>query len=246
MSERERSRQRSGWLRWVAIAGIVWAVLLLGVSAVAEPTPENLTYAVSILGSGLLTFVLYTTRSIWLDRLATHPLRTAGLLGIASAAVVETLFLIAQQTFGARDIAAHPNLVVDLLLTMPWYAAMVITFVRVQHRRRFGTPAVLLLGAVYETGADGVVGGWLLPAFTGGPVPDLVSWLAGMAGFAFWPFILVYSPMLLPPAWLVATVRPPPPPPGPTWLDAARPLAWLVPFTVYLVVAIALLAQLGS
>ena len=91
--------------------------------------------------------------------LASNPARNAILLRINNAAIIETLFLIVEKAFGATGVAAHPNLLIDLLITMPWYIGMVWIFVKVQEEERFPLAAVLLLGAVYEMGADGIVGG---------------------------------------------------------------------------------------
>ena len=77
--------------------------------------------------------------------------------------MIETLFLVVEKIFGAVGIAAHPNLLLDLIMTMPWYIGMTWIFVRVQKDERFSPAAVLLLGAIYELGADGIVGGQILP-----------------------------------------------------------------------------------
>ncbi|MCX7030352.1 MAG: hypothetical protein NTU62_09560 [Spirochaetes bacterium] len=44
-------------------------------------------------------------------------------------------------------MATHPNLFMDWLLTMPWYAGMVWIFVRVQRSQRYSAAAVLLWAA---------------------------------------------------------------------------------------------------
>ncbi len=217
--------------QWIAGLGVLWAAVLFVLTISAEPTPENKTLVVSITLSGVYTVLLAMTRRWWLPRLAAgKPLRNAMALGIFNAAVIETLFLVVQYVFGAEGVAASPNLLIDLLITMPWYIGMVVIFVRVQHRRRFSAATVLLLGALYEVGADGVVGG----AFEG-TIFTPVSWFL-LLTIVYWEFILVYSSMVLPPAWVIETVPPPPPPEGPAWRDAVRPLYWLLPFVGYLAV----------
>lgn len=229
------------WSRRLLRALIVWAALVLVLAVISEPTPENWTLTVSITLSGAYTLLLARTRRWWLDRLADRPLRNAMILGIVNAAVIETLFLVVERAFGAEGVAAHPNLLLDLLITMPWYTAMVIVFVRVQHRRRFTVPVVLLLGGVYELGADGLVGG----AFEGTifhPAAPLF-----LALFAYPTFIWVYSAMVLPPAWIVATTPAPDDPPAtPAWRDALRPLVWLVPFALYLLALLVILGILSE
>lgn len=229
--------------KWLASLGIPWAILTLSLITISEPSPENLTLFTSILGSGLYTLFLWLTRSLWLPHLDNRPLRNAAWLGIFNAAVIETLFLVMQHVFGAEGIAAHPNLLIDLLLTMPWYIMMVITFTRVQNVRRFSTPTVLLLGAVYEVGADGIVSEIIGMPFGGSQLFSLTFWVM-MAGMIFWQFILVYSSMVLPPAWVLDRTPRPGPFPWPAWLDGLRPLLWLIPFTAYLVIVLLIIGAL--
>ena len=243
----------SPWPRRILRIGLVWAaILILLMGAQQGASPEDRTLAISISASGLYTLLLYRTRDRWLPRLAGHPLRNAMILGSANAAVIETLFLVVEKIMGAEGVAAHPNLIMDLLVTMPWYIGMVVIFVRVQHVRRFSPVIVLLLGGLYEIGADGFVGG----AF-GGSIFTPAFYLLIPAVF-LWLFIPVYSSMVLPPAWVIATTPPPagpdplpsnrwlrllaPKSSGPAWRDAVRPLLWILPFVLYLAVFLLLAA----
>lgn len=247
----------SRWLRRTVWAGLVWAACLIGLMGMQEgASPEDRTLAMSIALSGIYTLLLRQTRNRWLPRLADRPLRNAMILGSVNAAVIETLFLVVEKWMGASGVAAHPNLILDLLLTMPWYIGMVIIFVRAQYHRRFSSPAVLLLGGLYEVGADGFVGGGF-----GGAILSPAFFLM-VPLLYFWLFIPVYSSMVLPPAWVIERVPPPlpgrgelqtpvsahrlkrwydaylrrlaPRPSGPAWKDAFRPLLWLIPFAIYL------------
>ena len=222
------SHMASHRAQWIVGAGVLWAVVLLFVMVVSEPTPENKTLFVSIVLSGVYTVLLDWTRRWWLPRLAARPLRNAMALGIFNAALIETLFLVVQHAFGAEGVAANPNLVMDLVLTMPWYIGVVVIFVRVQHRRRFSYAVVWLLGGLYEMGADGLIGG----VFEG-TIFTWEGWVL-LVTIAYWEFILVYSSLVLPPAWVIATSPPPPAPEGAPWRDAVRPLYWMLPFVVYL------------
>jgi hypothetical protein len=221
-------------LKAIVVAGLVWGQLVLIGSTIQEPSPENLTLCVSIIASGVYTFALYRTRERWLPRLAGKPFRNAVLTGIANAAVIETLFLVVEKLFGAHGVAAHPNLLVDLALTMPWYAGMVFFFCRIQERYQYPNAAVLLIGAVYELGADGIVGGQVMPILTGTVVNLWQNWFFLLL-IAVWQFIPVYSSMLLPSAWLLADARQTSVGIATRWL---RPLWWLVPFTVYLIIVL--------
>lgn len=138
-------------------AGLLLILMLISEDA----SPEDKTTALAIASSGLYTLILAHTRRWWLARISGHPLRNAMILGSANAAVVETLFLVVEKLMETEVVAADPNLLLDLLITMPWYLGMVVIFVRIQHRRRFSSWTVLLLGGLYEVGGDGLVGGVL-------------------------------------------------------------------------------------
>ena len=225
------------WPRRVVCGGLAFAgVLLFFMYFGDDATPEDKTLALSIFSSGLYTLLLVHTRQWWLPRLRHRPLRNAMLLGSINAAVIETLFLVIEKLLGAEGVAAHPNLLIDLLITMPWYIGMVIIFVRVQHRRRFSPWTVLLLGGVYEIGGDGLVGG-LLSGSLFSPVYPLL-----LVGMMLWLFIPVYSSMVLPPAWLIETAPPAAAPASPAWRDALRPLLWLIPFLGYVLVLFVVLS----
>jgi len=195
-----------------------------------------------IQSSGLYTLILYTLRGHWMPWLSKRPFRNACWLGIFNAAFNEMLYWGIQGVLGATDVAAHPNLLIDLALTMPWYAGMVVLFVHIQKRRNFSPTTVLLIGALYEVGADGLVGGQIIPLISGKPVDFVGSW-ALLAAMAFWQFIAVYSSMVLPPAWVLeGTYRPEKD--GRrrvAWLDALTPLEWLAPYTVYVIIIIAIM-----
>jgi len=192
-------RDSPRWMRWLVLAGIAWAGTWLAVSLASDRTPRNLTLVISIVASGAYTLLLYASRRAWVPLLARRPVAAATALGIFNAALVEALFLAVQTALGAEGVAAHKNLFVDWLLTMPWYAGMVWIFVRVQRRERYSAAAVLLWGAAYEAGADGMLGGFIVPALLGA-APGIAQHLVFLFAFAFWQFIPVYGSMLLAPA----------------------------------------------
>ena len=243
VAESEGRLAPSPWPCRLAAFGAGWGAFVVTGSAIIEPTPNNLAILIATALSGLYTFALYAARRFWLPLLARRPLRNATLLGIFNAALIEGIFLLIEHLMGAQGVAAHPNLLIDLLLTMPWYTLMVITFVRVQHRRRFDLGIVLLLGAVYETGADGIVGSAAGLAFGDFQLLTPAYWLQ-LGLMFFWAFIPVYSAMVLPPALLVNAAPLPDDPPSavPAWLDALRPLLWLAPFVAYLLIVILILS----
>lgn len=226
------------------LGGILWGLAFSFFVVLLEPTPENLTLAVSITLSGLYTGLLFLTRKFWLKGFSRKPVRNAILLGSFNAAIIETLFLIIEKAFSASGVAAHPNLLIDLLITMPWYIGMVWIFVKVQEKERFPFAAVLLLGAVYEMGADGIVGGVIMPAIMGSPV-NLIEFTVLALLTAFWQFIPVYSSIVLPPAWVLESSLSPAESGKKRWNRAFLPLLLLFPFSMYLLVLMLILGGLG-
>ena len=227
------------------LGGILWGLAFSFFVVLLEPTPENLTLAVSITLSGLYTGLLFLTRKFWLKGFSRKPVRNAILLGSFNAAVIETLFLLIEKSFSASGVAAHPNLLIDLLITMPWYIGMVWIFVKVQEKERFPFAAVLLLGAVYEMGADGIVGGVIMPAIMGTPV-NLIEFTVLALLTAFWQFIPVYSSIVLPPAWVLESSLPPAESGKKHWRRAFLPLLLLIPFSLYLLLLMLAIGYLGG
>lgn len=227
------------------LGGILWGLAFSFFVVLLEPTPENLTLAVSITLSGLYTGLLFLTRKFWLKGFSRKPVRNAILLGSFNAAIIETLFLIIEKAFSASGVAAHPNLLIDLLITMPWYIGMVWIFVKVQEKERFPFAAVLLLGAVYEMGADGIVGGVIMPAIMGTPV-NLIEFTVLALLTAFWQFIPVYSSIVLPPAWVLESSLPPAESGKKHWRRAFLPLLLLIPFSLYLLLLMLAIGYLGG
>jgi hypothetical protein len=240
------SRDPDRWALRLLIPALIWGQVILVGGTLLEPTPGNLTLLFSIEAAGTYTLLLALTRRWWLPRLSRRPVLSAVALGVLNAAVIEAEFWAFERVFGASGVAASPDLVVDWIITMPWYAGMVFLFVRGQNRSRFGAVTILFLGGLYETAADGVVGGQVVPALLGEPVAFGEAW-AFLALVAFWQFILVYSSMLLPPAWVLGRGQASPAAAaGRRAWDALAPLLWAVPYTVYLVVVLVMMALVSG
>ena len=238
-------RDSPRWIRWLIVAGIAWALVGLGISLASDRSPRNLTLIISITASGAYTVLLYLARQMWVPWFARRPVAGATAIGIFNAFLVEALFLAVQTTLGATGVAAHENLFMDWLITMPWYAGMVWIFVRVQRHERYSAAAVLLWGAAYEAGADGMVGGLVVPAILG-TGPGLVQHLVFLAGLAFWQFIPVHSSLVLAPAWVLGaaakrTIEPAVPRPA-RFAPGLKPFAWLAIYTAYLLVVLVVMS----
>ncbi|HTX78717.1 MAG TPA: hypothetical protein VMC62_03575 [Longilinea sp.] len=238
----EKQKRPVRWPRWVLIAGLLWGQFALATGTFKNPTPNNLTTFTAIEAAGFYTLILFLTRRWWLPLLSRHPVSSAAILSIFNAALIEAEFWAFERLFGGSGIAASSNLLLDWLLTMPWYIGMVLIFVRGQNRSRFPAITLFFLCGLYELGADGIVGGQLLPWISGNGVPLPSTW-AFLVFIAFWEFILVYSSMILPPAWVIAAALPTNPSPARRWQDALLPLAWLFPYTIYLLLMLILLGH---
>ena len=212
----------------VLVFGLTIVMFIIILMTLLNPTPRSITVLLSIISSGVYTLLLYLTRNRLIPPLAGRPVRNACLLGILNAAIVETIFWSWQSILGSSGVAASSNLLVDFFITMPWYAGMVILFVRAQDRRRFSISAVLLLGGLYETGADGIVGNMVF----GHGIFSPGAWV--LLAISFWGFILVYSSMVLPPALVIDRAAAKPKPSYPSWVDALSPYLWLILYAIYL------------
>jgi hypothetical protein len=216
--------------RIVLVFGLAIVTFIILLMTLSNPTPRSITVLISIMSSGVYTLLLYLTRKHWIALLAGRPVRNACLLGIFNAAVVETIFWSWQSILGSSGVAASSNLLVDFIITMPWYTGMVILFVRAQDRRRFSISAILLLGGLYETGADGIVGNMIF----GHGMFSPGAWV--LLAISFWGFILVYSSMVILPALLIDRAAVNPKPSYPSWVDALSPFLWLILYAIYLAV----------
>jgi hypothetical protein len=232
-----RAYMKGGWPSIILAFGLIFGPLILILSTISDPVPRNLTLMCAILSSGIYGLVLYLSRAWWVPYLSKHPLRNAILLGIFNAALVETIFWAWERLLGAAGVAASPDLAMDFMITMPWYIGMAVIFVRSQGRRRFSNAAVLLLGGVYELGADGIVGGMIF----GGGILNPGAWV--LLALAYWEFIPVYSSMVLPAALIVSERQRPQTPAYPAWADAISPLLWLIPYTLYLAILLVILSR---
>lgn len=120
-------------------------------------------------------------------------------LGLSGALVIETVFWFWEKFAGASGVAANPNFLLDLAITLPWYFLMIVIFWQVQKRYRYTTAEILLFGGIYELAADGLIGG----LYKGNIWLGLVYGLIGLP-----VFITVYSVIMLPLSMLVKKIRP--------------------------------------
>ena len=223
---------RSRRLTVLVVAAAAWGCGWLLLLTLQTPTADGFARIVAVAATGLWTIAVYALRRGWWPLARRWPVAVATATGVAGGALVETLFWAVQRAYRVEGLATHPDLLVGLAITMPWYVLLVRSFVLAQRRRRFPLAQVLLLGALYRLGADAVVDGLLL----NGVLLRPEVWTAlGVAWF--WQFIVVYSPVVALPAVALAAEPAPVPARGRAWLDALRPLAWLLVYLGYVLLA---------
>jgi hypothetical protein len=154
------------------------------------------TVGVSALICGISTFLFWNSRKKIAGRwnLSWSPRKSFILIGGLGAVYVETVFWFFEKIFGASGVAASPHLGLDLLATMPWYLMMVYLLFSAQIRHSYSHTEILLLGGVYELGADGIFGQMLEGITFEGLI--LVSFMIPL-------FVMVYSFIVLPPTYIL-------------------------------------------
>ena len=223
------------------LAAAVWGCGWLLLLTLQTPTADGFARIVAVAATGAWTLALYALRRRWRPLADRRPVALATALGVAGGALVETVFWATQHAYRVDGLATHPDLLIGLAITMPWYVLLVRSFVLAQRRRRFPLAQVLLLGALYRLGAYAIVDGLLL----NGVLLRSDVWTAlGVAWF--WQFIVVYSPVVALPAIAVgADPAPAVAADGRAWLDALRPLAWLLVYLGYVLAANVVVRLMG-
>jgi hypothetical protein len=234
--EKRAGCRRVTW-QGVLIALLVAEVTIVGlVMLFQEPVARAVAVSTFVCGLTTVAFGLavHGARRFWKPPWLPGCLN--GLLfvsvGSLGAAWVETIFWAFEKVFAVQGVAAHPNLIVDLLATMPWYVAMITVLWCVHRRCHYHWTTVALLGVLYETGGDGILGQIL----KGGPLDP--AYMAQLIFICPGIFLLTYSPMVLPPVWLFPMDDEPYT--GPRWRRVAGAFLPLLPLIPYALIAILL------
>ncbi|MHB1001084.1 MAG: hypothetical protein ACYC27_17715 [Armatimonadota bacterium] len=197
MNKIDSIRQDRKIFRWIMVV-IVIGVLLETRSLIAGELRDK-AVALGYFGCLLTITALYLIRNRLSD-LSTRIGRREGLwfvlIGSMGVIWVETLFWAAEKLLGAHGVAAHPNLLIDLLVTMPWYISMLAVLQWSQRKANFKWTTVAFLGGIYDIGADGIVSQLL----SGKHIePSMFLLLPILFTISF----VVYSPMVLLPVWIL-------------------------------------------
>lgn len=194
------------------------------------------TVAVSAFVCGVSTFFFWSCKNRISLKGMMSPRKKFVLIGGLGAVWAESVFWFFEKIFGASGVAASPVLALDLLVTMPWYIMMLFFLFKVETKYHYSYTEILLLGGVYELGADGI----LAQVFDGFTLSNLFS------AFMVIPlFVIVYSVMVLPPSYLlrdeVDKIRETSPQGTHKYLYALLPFLGLIPYLL-----INLLVSVGS
>ncbi len=185
-----RSRKMKFFFLWFLFIIFIFFAWILGEKV------EDRTVAVSAMVCGCSTFLFwnYRTRLSRMLDFPVSPRKKFVLIGGMGAVWAEFVFWLLEKVFGATGVAANPNLALDLLGTMPWYILMLFLLFKVETRYKYSYTEILLLGGIYELGADGI----FAQSMKGLTLPGLF-----LVVLIFPLFVIVYSIMVLPPTYCV-------------------------------------------
>jgi hypothetical protein len=174
-----------------------FAVVLVPFALFYNSTPPILTQFAAVT-----TCVVVLLVGLWrapdvqalAARIKISPSRKLFVLGGLGAVFVETEYEVWQHVFGATGVAASPNLMIDLLVTMPWYLLMLAFLGFALKHSRPTLFQLLIFGGIYELMSDGLLGSYL--AGTTSATTVLLPVILPI-------FTLVYSPIVTLPALAV-------------------------------------------
>jgi hypothetical protein len=171
---------------WGAVAFIIWFF---------SSDPSTSVSAVGVLISGGSTLAFWRLRESFVQKIT---FRTFLLIGGLGALWVESEFWLLEKITGV-SVAASPTLVLDLLVTMPWYLLMIALLWKVETRYSYSPGVILLYGGLYDFCADSVLGTVLSGTFS----PSVLLLLV----ISFPVFVCCYSFIVLPPSYLLRAAR---------------------------------------
>jgi len=172
------------WLLGIIFICLMWVI---------GKNVNDRTVSISTLFSGLSTFVFWCYRkkiAPIIKRWSAAPRTKFILIGSFGAVWIEFIFWLFEKIFGAIGVAASPNFILDLIATMPWYILMIVLLWRIELSYEYTFTELLLLGGVYELGADGFIGSFLEGTFSLSAILMILLVIP--------LFVVVYSFMILP------------------------------------------------
>lgn len=197
ISNGENSVHKSKKLIWFLVFFIIWLLFILNLWLFQSGYQEFLS-AIAIIISGCSTLLFWLFRNKikeLINKWDISPKAKFIIIGSLCAVYIETIFWIVEKIAGYEGLAAHPNLLIDLLITMPWYVAMITLLWKVETKRKYSYLEILILGGIYDFFADGIIGSIFSGAFS----PIILLLL-----IIIYPiFFVVYSFIVLIPSFLI-------------------------------------------
>ena len=160
---------------------------------------NGITVGVSTFFCGLSTLVFWHFRdpvSGYFTSLRISSRKRFILVGGLGALWAEFVFWLFEKVFGAVGVAAHPNLLIDFVATMPWYLMMVALMWKMFQRYDYSIKEIFFLGAIYELAADGIFGSLINGALNLGNLTLILMIYVPI-------FAVVYSIIVIPPSYVL-------------------------------------------
>ena len=197
MSDINKTELKSKKTAIFIIFFIIWLLFILNLWLFQSGYREFFT-AIAVIISGCSTLIFWLFREKFknlINNWDITPKKKFIIIGSLCAIYIETIFWIVESIAGFEGLAAHPNLLIDLSLTMPWYVAMITLLWNVETKHKYSYLEVLILGGIYDFFADGIIGS----IFSGTFSPLTLILLV----IIFPIFLMTYSFIVLIPSFLV-------------------------------------------
>lgn len=212
----------------------VWFILIVVLIFIwiAGENINDRTVGVSAIVCGGSTFLFWNYREKLSEivKFTMSPRKKFVLVGSLGAVWAEFVFWFFEKIFGASGVAASPHLGLDLLITMPWYMILLLLLFKVETKYHYSYTEILLLGGVYELGADGIFA-QLLEGLT---LPNLFLVIMVVP-----LFVIVYSVIVLPPSYVlrkeIDAMRTKHPEGDHKYRYGLLPLLGLIPYAFYVI-----------
>jgi len=219
------------------LIGAIFQIILL-VSGELEGITISLSYFICLI----TLFLLWKNRHR-LEKFGRPNEKGAGwrfvLLGSLGALWVEFIFWLVETIVGSVGVAAHPNIFIDWLVTMPWYISMVAVLWLIYKRFRYKWTTIALLGGIYEIGGDGIVGHLL----QGNAITLEHLFLLFFVYLGV--FIVVYGPMVLAPVWAMNLPPLKKKKPIKSFFAILLPLLPLIPYYLIMIILFSIMSGTG-
>jgi len=180
-------------LNWKYVIFIIWTIIAF--ILIFSGDLQSLLAGIGVSISALSTLIFWLFREKIFFKKQNDKNYTKWkyiLIGSLGAFWVELEFWILEKLTGV-SLAADPNLLINMLVMMPWYIAMIATLWYVSNKSEYSYFEILLFGGIYDFFADGIIGS----IFSGLFNFEILLLLL----IIFPEFVMCYSFMVIPPTF---------------------------------------------